>query len=138
MWKSGEEGLEDLFGFWESESDGEKSGSRKGSKDTSGSSETGRAEDKGERSSATFAENEAKTVYSGGIVDGQSETYYWNYPPSYEYEDEESDEEDYWNEINDWGRCGKRAERRVAKSPGEPGLDGLLLRITKVEKLRET
>lgn len=54
MWKSGEEGLEDLFGFWESESDGEKSGSRNRSKDTSGSSETDRAEDRGERSSAAF------------------------------------------------------------------------------------
>ncbi len=38
-------------------------------------------------------------------------TYYWNYPPSYEYEDEESDEEDYWNEINDWWRYGRRARK---------------------------
>ena len=69
-----------------------------------------------------FVENEAETVYSGGIVDGQSETYYWNYPPSYEYEDEESDEEDYWNEINDWGRCGRRAgklESRVQRPKEE-------------------
>lgn len=62
-----------------------------------------------------FVENEAETVYSGGIVDGQSETYYWNYPPSYEYEDEESDEEDYWNEINDWGRCEGRAGKSESR-----------------------